>query len=106
MLRMLLDTNVPISGILFSGSPSKMLAHWRKDNFTTVTSKAIIFEDTKVAEETSKKFPVTDISEILELFILNSEIFDTPNFKIKAYQEPNDNKFIECVIEGRCGFIK
>ncbi len=104
-MRVVLDTNVLISAIFFSGTPSKILKHWRKGNFTAVISKPIIVEYTRVAEEIGAKFPQIDISEILELFILNSEIVDTGDLRITACEDPDDNKFIECAIAGRCEII-
>ncbi|WP_461833924.1 putative toxin-antitoxin system toxin component, PIN family [Desulfothermus sp.] len=104
-MRVVLDTNVLISGIFFSGSPSKILTYWRKGNFTTVISEPIIFEYIRVAEEISKKFPRVDISDILELFIINSEIVDTGNLKITACEDLDDNKFLEWAIAGKCDLI-
>ncbi len=104
-MRVVLDTNVLISGIFFSGLPSKILTHWRKGDFIAVISEPIIFEYTRVAEEISKKFPKIDISEILELFIMNSEIIDTSNLGITACEDPDDNKFLECAIAGKCKLI-
>ncbi len=104
-MRVVLDTNVLISAIFFSGTPAKILKHWRKGNFTAVISKPIIFEYTRVAEEIGAKFPQIDISHILELFFLNSEIVDTGDLRITACDDPNDNKFIECAIAGRCEII-
>ncbi|MBW1976134.1 MAG: putative toxin-antitoxin system toxin component, PIN family [Deltaproteobacteria bacterium] len=104
-MKVVLDTNVLISGIFFSGLPSKILSHWRKGTFTTVVSQPIISEYTKVAEEISKKYPQINIYEILELFILNSEVVDTGNLKITVCEDPDDNKFLECAIAGNCDMI-
>ena len=104
-MKVVLDTNVLISAIFFSGTPSKILTYWRKGNFTAVISKPIIVEYTRVAEEIGVKFPQVDISEILELFILNSEIVDTGDLRITACEDPDDNKFIECALAGRCEII-
>ena len=90
-MRAVLDTNVLISAIFFSGIPAKILKHWRKGNFTAVISKPIIVEYTRVAEEIGAKFPQIDISHILELFILNSEIVDIGDLRITACADPNDN---------------
>jgi len=104
-VRVVFDTNVLMSAIFFSGTPSNILKHWRKGDFTAVISNPIIDEYTRVAEEIGEKFPQIDISEILELFILNSEIVDTGDLKITACEDPDDNKFIECAIAGRCEII-
>ena len=95
-MRVVFDTNVLMSAIFFSGTQSKILKHWRKGDFTAVISKPIIVEYTRVAEEIGEKFPQINISEILELLILNSEIVDTGDLKITACEDPDDNKFIEC----------
>jgi len=104
-VRVVLDTNVLISGIFFSGLPFKILTHWRKGNFTAVISEPIILEYTRVVEEISAKFPQIDIHEILELFILNSEIVDIGDLKITECEDPDDNKFLECAIAGNCDII-
>ncbi len=64
-------------------------------------SKPIIEEYIRVAKEIGIKFPQIDISKIIELFILNSEIIDTTNFKITVCDDPDDDKFIECAIAGK-----
>ncbi len=104
-MRVVLDTNVLISAIFFTGTPSKILDHWRRGNFTAVVSEPIILEYTRVAEEISTKFPQIDISKILELFILNAEIIDTGALKIRASKDPEDDKFIECAVAGECEII-
>jgi len=104
-VRVVLDTNVLISGIFFSGPPAKLLAHWRERNFTTVISEPIVLECIRVAEEISQKFPQIKITEILERFILNSEIVDTGDLKITECEDPDDNKFLECAIAGNCDII-
>ena len=37
-MRVVLYTNVLISGIFFSGPPAKILSHWRKGNFTSANT--------------------------------------------------------------------
>ncbi len=104
-MRVVLDTNVLISGIFFSGPPAKILSHWRKGNFIAVISEPIILEYTRVAEEISQKFPQIEITEILGLFILNSEIVDPGGLEIRECEDLADNKFLECAIAGGCEVI-
>ena len=102
-MRVVLDTNVLISGIFFSGPPAKILSHWRKGNFIAVISEPIILEYTRVAKEISQKFTQIEITEILGLFILNSEIIDPGGLEIR--EDLADNKFLECAIAGGCEVI-
>jgi len=104
-VRVVLDTNVLISGIFFSGPPAKILSHWRKGNFIAVISEPIILEYTRVAEEISQKFTQIEITEILGLFILNSEIIDPGGLEIRECEDLADNKFLECAIAGGCEVI-
>ena len=41
-MKVVLDTNVLISGTFFSGPPSKILSCWKEGNFTAVISESII----------------------------------------------------------------
>ncbi|HEC67732.1 MAG TPA: PIN domain-containing protein [Candidatus Desulfofervidus auxilii] len=87
-------------GHFLSGPPAKILSHWRKGNFIAVISEPIILEYTRVAEEISQKFPQIEITEILGLFILNSEIVDPGGLEIRKCEDLADNKFLECAIAG------
>ena len=62
-------------------------------------------EYTRVAEEISQKFPQIEITEILGLFILNSEIIDPGGLEIRECEDLADNKFLECAIAGGCEVI-
>ena len=104
-MRVVLDTNVLISGIFFSGPPAKILSHWRKGNFIAVISEPRILEYTRVAKEISQKFTQIEITEILGLFILNSEIIDPGGLEIRECEDLADNKFLECAIAGGCEVI-
>ncbi|MBW1946564.1 MAG: PIN domain-containing protein [Deltaproteobacteria bacterium] len=43
-VRVVLDTNILISSIFFSGPPAQILSHWRKRSFAAVISEPIILE--------------------------------------------------------------
>ena len=50
-MRVILDTNVFISGIFFSGPPSQILKGWAKQIFQIVLSQQILGEYKRVAGE-------------------------------------------------------
>lgn len=66
-MKIVLDTNVFISGIFFSGPPSEILKAWRDTKFQIILSKEILFEYQRVAEELSLKYPSVSIDAIIEL---------------------------------------
>jgi len=104
-MRIILDTNVFISGIFFSGPPSQILKAWEKRRLQIVLSKQILDEYQRVAEDISSKFPLVDISSIIELITIYGQFIDTQGVSITICKDPDDDKFIECAIAGKCDII-
>lgn len=62
-MKVILDTNVLISGIFFNGPPYQILSAWRDGKIKFVISPEILEEYERVGEELSSKNPSVD-SEI------------------------------------------
>ena len=105
MMRIILDTNVFISGIFFSGPPSQILKAWQNKNFQIVLSEQILYEYQRVADELSYKYSKVDIEPIIELVTIHGQLIDTKGIDISICEDPDDDKFIECAIAGKCGII-
>jgi putative PIN family toxin of toxin-antitoxin system len=104
-MKIVLDTNVFISGIFFSGPPSIILQAWRNSIIKIILSEKILEEYHRVAEELSSKFPAVDIDRIIELLTIYGEIFATKDISVSVCEDPDDNKFIECAIAGNSKLI-
>ena len=104
-MKVVLDTNVVISGIFFSGPPSRILKAWKDSKIQITLSEEILEEYQRVAEELSSGFPGIDIEKIIELFTIYGEMFDTKNISVSVSEDPDDNKFIECAIASNSKII-
>lgn len=104
-MKIVLDTNVFISGIFFSGPPAQILRAWKDRKIQIVLSKEILDEYQRVGEELSKKFPSVDIEPIIELLTLYGEVVKTEGISVTACEDPDDNMFIECAIASRSKII-
>ena len=104
-MRIVLDTNVFISGIFFSGPPSDILKAWENLNFQIVLSQDILDEYQRVANELSSKFPSVDIVPIIEMVTIHGQFVDTQDIDITVCEDPDDNKFIECAIASNSKII-
>lgn len=104
-MKIVLDTNVLISGIFFSGPPSEILKGWRDGKIVIVTSQDILLEYHRVAEELSQRYPGVDITRILELITIYSELVETGNIEVTICEDPDDDKFIACALAGNCEII-
>ena len=99
-MKIVLDTNVLISGIFFSGPPHLILQAWRQSRVTFAVSEEILDEYHRVARELSRKYPVIDLNGILHLITVQSKLIDPGLHPVTICDDPDDNKFIECALAG------
>ena len=104
-MKIVLDTNVFISGIFFHGPPVKILEAWKSSEIQIVLSKEIIDEYQRVAEALAGKYPGIDISAIIELIAIHGEFIDAEGIEVFECEDPDDNKFLECAIASRAKLI-
>lgn len=95
-MKVILDTNVIISGIFFSGPPSLILDAWHNGKLKLVISKEIFDEYSMVIERLSIKYPGIDVDRILELIAIQSKSVITKTINSDICQDAADIKFIEC----------
>ena len=99
-MRIVLDSNVLISGIFFSGPPYTILKAWRDGAIQLVVSPEIFQEYQRVAEELSVKFPGIDISDILDLVLVKAEMVNSEPLPRQVCSDADDDKFIACAVTG------
>ncbi len=106
MLRVVLDTNVLVSGLIILGKPRELLSIISRREATLVLSKEILNEFSKVMrrnkfaeyakEEQVERF-IEDIESIAEITELKSQI--------KVVEDPKDNIVISTAIDGEADSI-
>ena len=104
-MKVVIDTNVLISGIFFSGPPSEILKAWRKGDIQFVLSSDIADEYVKVARILANDFPGIEINSILTLILTNSEIIQAPAMPHQVCEDLDDDKFLACALAGKCPVI-
>ncbi len=104
-MKIVLDTNVFISGIFFNGPPSVILRAWRDSKIQIILSQNILEEYQRVAEKLSSEFPGVDIDRIIELLTIYGQVLETKDILVSVCEDPDDNKFLECAIAGNCRLI-
>ena len=110
MYRVVVDTNLLISGATTSGTvPSELIESWRRNEYILVTSPRIIEEVKEVLNrpKIKKQFSFTskEIDKLIESLI--TKAFVTPGIlEVEVIKDdPDDNKFIACAIEGSATHI-
>ncbi len=104
-MRVVLDTNVLVSGVFFGGLPARVLDAWRDGRFDLIVSPEILDEYQGVGEEFAHRFPSVSFSPFLSLVVSYAEIVDAPDLAESVCSDPDDDKFFACAVAGRCGLI-
>jgi putative PIN family toxin of toxin-antitoxin system len=103
-MRVVADTNVFISALMFGGLPGRFLNLALGGGFTLVTSKALLDE---LDEKLRGKFAVSerDALGIRAKLGANVKVVD-PDFELNAISDdPDDNRVLECAVMGKADFI-
>ncbi|MBI2499045.1 putative toxin-antitoxin system toxin component, PIN family [Candidatus Woesearchaeota archaeon] len=104
-MKIVLDTNIFISGIFWRGSSNKVITNWKEGRFTLVISLQIISEIIKVLKDFKIKLSDDMIKEWIDLIVRNSVIIE-PRESIKIIKEdPKDNIFIETAVAGNVDYV-
>ena len=104
-MKVVLDTNVFISGIFWKGSSNKVITNWREGKFTLVTSLEAVSEIIKVLKDFKIKLSEDMIKEWIDLIVRNSVIVEPKERIAIVKYDPKDNIFIETAVAGNCDYI-
>ena len=104
-MKIVLDTNVFISGVFFTGPPHQILKTWRDGKFEILISKEILEEYKRVGESLSIQFPQVTLTPILKFFAIRAELIDAQPLSGPVCEDPDDDKFFACAIAGKSKLI-
>lgn len=100
-MKIVLDTNVFISGVFFGGPPYQILDAWRNGKIDIVLSEEIFTEYQRVAKELLKQFREVDISAFLDLITVNAMWVEAPQLPFNVSADPDDDKFLSCALASK-----
>ena len=92
-MRIVLDTNVLMSGIFFGDIPGRLLIAWRAKRIQFVVSEEIVDEYRQVATRLTERYSEIDISNIVDLLAQHSERIAASPLSEPVSIDPDDDKF-------------
>lgn len=104
-MRVVVDTNVLISGVFFGGMPSRILEAWRDGSFEIVVSPEILEEYRRVGEKLAAQFTGVSLEPFLALLVMTAEVIEAPALPEQVSRDPEDDKFIACAVAGGCELV-
>lgn len=107
--KVVADSNVLISALLWTGSPHKLLKLAESKAIILYSSLPIIEELSAVLARDKFADRINELKttpeELIESLLSNLEII-RPAISIEAIKsDPDDNKILECAVEAGAGFI-
>jgi putative PIN family toxin of toxin-antitoxin system len=97
-VKIVLDTNVFISGVFFGGPPYLLLQAWRDGIIQLVISPEILDEYRRVGEILAEEHPAIDLEPMLEFVIQNADVFAASPLSEPVCEDPDDDKFLACAL--------
>ena len=104
-MKVVVDTNVLVSGVFFGGMPSRILEAWRDKKIDVVVSPDILEEYRRVGEQLETQFTDVCLAPFLALLVMNAEIIEPPDLPEQVSRDSDDDKFIACALAGGCHVI-
>ena len=104
-MRIVCDTNVLVSGVLFRGSPRRVLLLASRGAVTNYLSEDILLEVENVLLRPKFKITAGQVSGILTLFRDTFELV-IPTRRLKVVSsDPDDDRIIEAAVEAEADVI-
>jgi hypothetical protein len=106
IIRVVLDTNVLVSALLFRGELSAIHSLWKKGRVTPLISRQTFSEIQRVLNYPKFKLSRKEIESILEEEIL--PFFDIVEPAPEIYRicrDPDDDKFLSCAVSGQAEYV-
>jgi putative PIN family toxin of toxin-antitoxin system len=100
-MKVVLDTNVFISGLFFSGPPYRILQAWRDDRVQLVVCPEILAEYRQVAVRLSRKYKGVELQPLIDLVTVRSQIVRTLPLPKQVCEDAKDDVFLACALAGK-----
>lgn len=97
-LKVVMDTNVFVSAVFFSGPPYQILNAWQSGEFELAVSEEILDEYRRVGEILAEERPKIDLGPILNFVIEHAKVYKPTRLKEPICEDPDDDKFFACAL--------
>lgn len=106
-MRVVLDTNVLMSGIFFGGLPGRVLDAWSGGLLELVLSPEVLEEYQRVGAELADGYPARSeaLAPILRLVAMRGILVAAPPLSSPVCDDPDDDKFLAVAIASRARVV-
>lgn len=104
-MRVVVDTNVFVSGVFFTGPPFAILEAWRDGKVQLAISEEIFDEYQRVGKALAEQYPAINLRPVLDLVIVRAKLFPSLTLSEPVCEDPDDDKFLACALASKSKVI-
>lgn len=107
-LRLVLDTNVLLSGIAYPASvPGKIIAAWRHGSVEVLLSSFILDELRRVLPRLAHRHRLTDaeIEDLVDILSIQAEVIDPTDPTAPDLRDPQDLPILGTLLASRADYL-
>lgn len=104
-MKIVVDTNVFVSGVFWTGAPATVLSICSQGHATLVLSPAIIDEYRRVGRELSKDFRSINLDPIIDSLVLRAQVVLDCRLPAPVCSDADDDKFLAAALAGNAAFV-
>jgi putative PIN family toxin of toxin-antitoxin system len=97
-VKVVLDTNVVVSGAFFGGLPRAVLDAWAEGRFQVILSPSILDEYMRVCARLRTVYPEADYQAVLTELAAHGELVPDAEEGEPATADRDDDKFMRCAL--------
>jgi putative PIN family toxin of toxin-antitoxin system len=105
MLKVVLDTNVLISAILFGGKPRKILEKAIHGEIRLCLSEPILEELSGVLRRSKFDYSLEKVQTLLTELTSIADFVNPSQIIRLVLEDPDDNRILECAVEAKASYI-
>jgi putative PIN family toxin of toxin-antitoxin system len=106
-LRVVLDTNVLVSGLAYPASiPGRILSAWQQGSLDVILSKYILDEMIRVLPKLSRnKRSSAEIRDLADSFLFVAEIFEPTGEADETLRDSKDQPVLETLLAAQANYL-
>ena|SRR4030067_3272728 len=103
-LKVVLDTNIYLSAILFGGKPRKVITLAKDKRIVVIVSPKILLE---VSNKLHSKFGWNEeqVKQVIKAIGKIASVVEPSKKLVIVKSDPSDNKILECAVDSKATFI-
>ena len=94
-MKVVLDTNVVLSAIFWSGTPGKILELWSRGRFQLLLSLKVFEEYREINTRLSKKYALPSGADVLNEIFMGAHFVEPENIQTPHCDDPDDIMFLK-----------